>query len=249
MSQFDKTDFGYQKISPQEKRERISKLFDSVASKYDLMNDLMSLGMHRIWKHYAVNVSGLREGDNVLDVAGGTGDLAKLFARRVRHAGNVVICDISHDMLCSGRDKMIDQGLLGNLKFIQGDAENLPFKDNSFDLVCIAFGLRNITDKKKALRSFYAKLKYGKPLIILEFSKVRISMLRKIYDNYSKHCIPFLGKFIANDEESYRYLIESIQMHPDQEALKTIIEDAGFSKVKYQNLSGGVVAIHSAYKI
>jgi demethylmenaquinone methyltransferase/2-methoxy-6-polyprenyl-1,4-benzoquinol methylase len=249
MSQFDQTDFGYQKITPQEKRERISKLFDSVATKYDLMNDLMSLGIHRIWKQYAVNVSGLRVGDKVLDVAGGTGDMAKLFARRVSQTGKVVICDISHDMLCTGRDRMIDQGLLNNLKFIQGDAENLPFIDNSFDLVCIAFGLRNITDKKKALRSLYSKLKYGKPLIILEFSKIRIPLFKKVYDNYSKHCIPLLGKFIANDEESYRYLVESIEMHPHQEALKTMIEDAGFSKVQYQNLSGGVVAIHSAYKI
>jgi demethylmenaquinone methyltransferase / 2-methoxy-6-polyprenyl-1,4-benzoquinol methylase len=249
MNQSDYTDFGYKQVLPQEKRKRVTGLFDSVANNYDVMNDLMSFGIHRLWKRYAVHIAELKEGNLVLDVAGGTCDMAKLFSDRVKQTGNVVVCDISHEMITQGRARLLNSGIFNNLRYIQGDAEELPFSDNSFDLVCIAFGLRNVTDKAKALRSMYSKLKYGKQLIILEFSKLSIPLLQIIYEKYSDYCIPWLGKLIASDEESYRYLIESIRIHPDQKTLKCMIEDAGFSKVDFFNLSGGVVAIHTAYKI
>lgn len=249
MSDAEYTDFGYEQVTPGEKRRRVGELFDSVATRYDLMNDLMSLGIHRFWKRYAVHIAGIRAGDHILDVAGGTGDMARLFCDRVGTAGSVTICDISHEMVCMGRDRLTDSGNAGNIRFVQGDAENLPFIDNSFDFICIAFGLRNVTDKQRALESMYAKLKYGSSIFILEFSRVLIPSLGRIYDKYSDVCIPAMGRYFANDEASYRYLVESIRMHPDQETLKSMLEAAGFSRVHYYNLSGGIVAIHKACKI
>jgi len=249
MKKSNYTDFGYEKMLPEEKRKRVSNLFNSVAGKYDLMNDLMSLGVHRYWKHFTANIAGLREGDSVLDIAGGTGDMARLFAPRVGVSGSVTVCDLSYEMVAAGRSRLLNYGIYKTVRYVQGDAENLPFADNSFDLVSIAFGLRNITDKPKALRSFFSKLKYGSSLYILEFSKVTLPLLRDVYHQYSDNYIPILGKIIAKDEASYRYLVESIRMHPDQESLKFMIEQAGFSRVEYNNLSGGIVAIHKAYKL
>jgi demethylmenaquinone methyltransferase/2-methoxy-6-polyprenyl-1,4-benzoquinol methylase len=249
MNQADFTDFGFEKVSPQEKRDRVADLFDSVAPGYDIMNDLMSFGVHRIWKRYVAGISGIRPGNRILDVAGGTGDMAGMFSTRTGRDGYVTICDISHEMLEQGRNRLLDKGIPGNVEFVQGDAENLPFRDKSFDLINIAFGLRNITDKPAALRSIYSKLKYGSKLIILEFSKVTLPVLQGPYTFYSNKYIPLLGRLIAGDEPSYRYLVESIRMHPDQETLKTMIENAGFSRVRYNNLSGGIVAVHTAYKL
>jgi len=249
MNSAEYTDFGYEKVSPQEKKKRVLNLFDSVALKYDLMNDLMSLGSHRFWKQYAVHISGLKQGDKVLDVAGGTGDMTRLIAPRVGDMGNVTICDLSHEMISLGRNRLLDSGIYESVRYVQGDAEDLPFSNNSFDLIFIAFGLRNVADKPKALRSMFSTLKYGSPLIIIEFSKVVLPLFRDLYHKYSDHYIPLLGKVIAKDEKSYRYLVESIRMHPDQETLKIMMEKAGFSRVEYFNLSGGVVAIHKAYKL
>jgi demethylmenaquinone methyltransferase/2-methoxy-6-polyprenyl-1,4-benzoquinol methylase len=227
----------------------MAELFDNVASKYDLMNDLMSMGIHRFWKDFAVQISELERGNQVLDVAGGTGDMAKRISKKITDEGNITICDISHDMITTGRDRLIDSGIINNIRYVQGDAENLPFADNSFDFICIAFGLRNVTDKKKALSSMYDKLKYGRALLILEFSKVILAPLQKVYDTYSNYCIPEFGKYIAGDEASYRYLVESIRMHPDQETLKGMLQESGFSRINYYNLAGGIVAIHKAYKL
>lgn len=243
------TDFGYEKVSPEEKTRRVGEVFTSVASRYDLMNDLMSFGVHRLWKRYAVGLANVRSGNRVLDVAGGTGDMTALFRSAVGDTGEVVVCDINPDMLRAGRDKLADRGLCSGLSFVQADAQALPFVDNYFDCVSIAFGLRNVTDKMQALKSMYDKLKFGCPVIILEFSRVVLPVLRRLYDVYSLNCIPVLGKLVAHDEESYRYLVESIRMHPDQESLKEMMEKAGFSRVEYYNLSGGVVAVHKGYKI
>ena len=243
------TDYGFEEVSPNEKRRRVSNLFDSVASNYDLMNDLMSFGVHRLWKQYAVHLANLKPGDQVLDIAGGTGDMAGLIARRVGKSGGITICDISQEMINEGKSRLLNKGIQNKIRFVQGDAENLPFNNNSFDFVCISFGLRNITDKSKALRSMFLKLKYGSPILILEFSKVVIPQLQSIYNKYSDFYIPLLGKYIAGDEKSYRYLIESIRMHPDQITLTRMLKQAGFSRVQCLNLSGGIVAIHKAYKI
>lgn len=243
------TDFGYQKVTPEEKTSRVTEVFRSVSGSYDVMNDLMSFGVHRLWKRQAVHLSGVKRGQSVLDVAGGTGDLSRLFHQRVGKQGSVLMTDINSAMLHEGRDKMIDAGIVSGIDYAQVNAEVLPFADNSFDCINIAFGLRNVTDKQKAINSMFEKLRYGGCLIILEFSKTKLSLLSRLYDAYSLNVIPKIGKIVAKDEASYQYLVESIRMHPDQETLKGMIEAAGFSKVQYFNLSGGIVAIHRAYKL
>ena len=249
MSDTGFTDFGFEQVPPLEKTRRVNRIFESVAPSYNLMNDVMSFGIHRLWKRFAVHVSTVKPGAHILDVAGGTGDMASLYAGRTGPAGKVVVCDINREMLLTGRDQMLDRGLCKNISYIQADAESLPFAENTFDLISIAFGLRNVTDKPRALASMYNKLKYGGPLVVLEFSEMVLPRLREWYDSYSYKLIPIMGKYIARDEQSYRYLVESIRMHPNQEKLKAMMESAGFSRVKYHNLSGGIVAMHKAYKI
>ena len=245
----DTTDFGFQRVATGEKARRVGEVFSSVSGNYDLMNDLMSLGIHRLWKRYAVHLSAARSGQQVLDVAGGTGDMARLFHRRVGDTGLVLVSDINRDMLQLGRRKLHDRGIARGVSYVQSDAENLPFTSNYFDCVCIAFGLRNVTDKAAALHSMYEKTKYGGRLIVLEFSSVVLPFLQKLYDAYSFHLIPWLGKYVASDEAGYRYLVESIRMHPDQETLKQMMLNAGFARVDYHNLTGGVVAIPRGYKL
>lgn len=245
----DTTHFGFREVPVSEKAGLVGKVFHSVAGKYDLMNDLMSMGIHRAWKRFAIEQMQLRPGLQVLDVAGGTGDLTKRIAARIGHSGKVVLSDINSSMLEAGRARLIDQGVVGNVEIVQADAENLPFPDNSFDRVIIGFGLRNVTDKDQALRSMYRVLKPGGFLEILEFSKPTLPGLDKIYDSYSFNILPMLGKVVANDEESYRYLAESIRKHPDQETLKQMMTDAGFERSHYHNLSGGIVALHKGYKL
>lgn len=242
------TDFGFEKIPEEEKVKRVGEVFSSVAKRYDVMNDLMSLGIHRVWKYTAVESLNLKAHANVLDLAGGTGDLAKLIAKRLNHTGCIYVADINADMLNLGRERLLDQGFFGNLEFVQCNAECLPFEDNYFDCITIAFGLRNVTDKAKALRSMYRVLKPGGTLMVLEFSKPTNPLFQKIYDQYSFSILPKLGQWIANDAKSYQYLVESIRMHPDQESLKQLIEQQGFEDCSYQNLTGGVVAIHRAFK-
>ncbi len=249
MNDTEFTDFGFEQVPPQEKRRRVNNVFESVAPSYNLMNDVMSFGIHRLWKRFAAHVSMVKPGSHILDVAGGTGDMAMLYARRTGPAGKIFVCDISRDMLSTGRDVLLDRGICNNITWIQTDAENLPFAPNTFDLVSIAFGLRNVTDKPRALASMYDKLKYGCPLVVLEFSALALPLLSAWYDRYSYQFIPLMGKHIAGDEHSYRYLVESIRMHPNQEKLKEMMETAGFARVEYNNLSGGIVAVHKAYKI
>jgi demethylmenaquinone methyltransferase/2-methoxy-6-polyprenyl-1,4-benzoquinol methylase len=244
----DRTHFGYQTIPVGEKETRVRGVFDSVASRYDLMNDLMSGGIHRVWKRFTIELSGVRSGNAVLDIAGGTGDLAARFADIVGPEGRVVLADINDSMLKVGRDKLLDNGRLGNLEFVQADAQCLPFPDDSFDCVTIAFGLRNVTDKDAALRSMLRVLKPGGRLLVLEFSKPANPLLSKAYDTYSFRVLPLMGRLVANDADSYQYLAESIRMHPDQETLKDMMEDAGFSKCEYHNMTGGVVALHKGVK-
>ena len=239
------TDFGYQKIPEDEKSRRVAGVFDSVAARYDLMNDLMSGGLHRLWKRFAVEASGLRPGESVLDVASGTGDLARMFADRVGTKGNVVVTDINSAMLRSGRDRLLDAGKL--LPVVQCDAERLPFGSDRFDCVSIAFGLRNVTHKEAALADMRRVLKPGGRLLVLEFSKVWPA-LKPVYDAYSFGVLPRLGKLVANDAEAYRYLAESIRMHPGQAELKAMMEQAGLERVEYFNLAAGVVALHRGYK-
>ncbi|QSA96332.1 bifunctional demethylmenaquinone methyltransferase/2-methoxy-6-polyprenyl-1,4-benzoquinol methylase UbiE [Methylococcus sp. EFPC2] len=244
----DKTHFGFRDVPTGEKAKLVREVFDSVAGKYDLMNDLMSMGIHRIWKRIAIQLSHVRHGEKVLDLAGGTGDMSALFQKRVGSTGLVVLSDINAAMLNRGRDRLIDEGVAGNVTYAQIDAEKLPFQDNQFDCVCIAFGLRNVTHKDEALRSIYRALKPGGRLIVLEFSEVQGELLRKAYDLYSFKILPTLGKLIANDSESYKYLAESIRMHPNQEKLKNMMESAGFERCEYFNLTFGVVAVHRGYK-
>ncbi len=248
MSDEQKTHFGYQQVNKQDKASLVGEVFHSVADKYDLMNDLMSLGIHRLWKPRVIALSHIRPGNRVLDLAGGTGDLARDFAKRVGERGTVVLSDINSSMLNVGRDRLLDAGIVNNIEFVQADAQYLPFHDNDFNCISIGFGLRNVTDISKALQEMQRVLKPGGCLLILEFSKPRLPGLKPIYDTYSFKLLPKLGKLIANDEESYRYLVESIRMHPDQETLKNMALDAGFDKCEYFNLSGGIVAIHRAYK-
>ena len=242
-------DFGYQRVSPEEKTRRVDEVFSSVAFRYDLMNDLMSFGVHRLWKRFCVHLAQLKPGSEILDLACGTGDLAALMKQTSAADCHIVMCDLNESMLKSGRDKLSDKGLINGIDYVRANAENLPFADNCFDCVTIAFGLRNVADKMAALRSIHGKLKYGSTVIILEFSRVISPLLRRLYDHYSFQVIPTLGKLVAGDPDSYQYLVESIRMHPDQESLKKMMEDAGFSRVDYLNLSGGIVALHKGYKL
>jgi demethylmenaquinone methyltransferase/2-methoxy-6-polyprenyl-1,4-benzoquinol methylase len=244
----EQTHFGYKQVAKEQKASMVAEVFDSVAAKYDVMNDLMSMGIHRLWKRYTIDCSGVRAGHHVLDLAGGTGDLTAKFSRLVGEKGKVVLADINGAMLKVGRDKLRDMGIVGNVDYVQANAEALPFPDNSFDLITIAFGLRNVTDKDKALASMYRILKPGGRLLVLEFSKPEQEILSKVYDFYSFHVLPKMGKIVANDSESYQYLAESIRMHPDQETLKSMMEQAGFEQTTYTNLTGGVVALHRGFK-
>jgi demethylmenaquinone methyltransferase/2-methoxy-6-polyprenyl-1,4-benzoquinol methylase len=237
----ERTQFGFEKVSPDEKTRRVRGVFDSVAGKYDLMNDVMSAGLHRLWKRFAVEVSGARAGQRVLDLAGGTGDLARLFAARVGSTGTVVHTDINGAMLAEGRDKLLDAGFI--LPTVQCNAEALPFNDRTFDVVSIAFGLRNVTRKDVALAEMRRVLTPGGVVVVLEFSRVA-APLAPAYDWYSFNILPKLGKLIANDEASYRYLAESIRVHPDQETLQQMMQSAGFDAVAFHNLTAGVVAVH-----
>lgn len=239
------THFGFETVDENDKAKRVAGVFTSVAGKYDVMNDLMSAGLHRVWKRFAVSVSGVREGQRVLDVAGGSADLSRLFLKKVGSSGQVVLTDINNAMLRVGRDRLLDEGFATPVT--QCDAEHLPFPDNYFDCVSIAFGLRNVTHKDAALREMRRVLKPGGRLIVLEFSKIA-KPLEKIYDAYSFKLLPKIGQLIANDADSYRYLAESIRMHPGQDELKNMMEDAGLEKVEYFNLTGGVVAVHRGYK-
>lgn len=239
------TDFGYQTVPEHEKAQRVAGVFDSVASRYDLMNDLMSAGLHRWWKRFAVAQSSVRPGDRVLDVAGGTGDLARLFARRVGARGEVVLTDINASMLKIGRDRLLDDGVIAPV--IRCDAEKLPFPADRFDCVSVAFGLRNMTHKERALAEMRRVLKPGGRLLVLEFSRVW-KPLAPLYDAYSFQVLPRLGELVARDAASYRYLAESIRLHPDQETLKHMMEQAGLERVEYFNLSAGVVALHRGYR-
>jgi demethylmenaquinone methyltransferase/2-methoxy-6-polyprenyl-1,4-benzoquinol methylase len=242
------THFGFREVPESAKDSLVAGVFHSVANKYDLMNDLMSLGIHRLWKQFATEASGVRGGFRVLDVAGGTGDLAAKFAARVGQRGQVVLADINASMLGVGRARLADRGIVGNVAFVQANAENLPFPENYFDRVSIAFGLRNVTHIDRALSSMFRVLKPGGMLLVLEFSRPVVPGLNNLYDAYSFNVLPWLGRVIAQDEDSYRYLAESIRKHPDQETLKTMMERAGFGRAQYYNLSGGIVALHKGYK-
>ena len=239
------THFGFETVAEEEKAKRVAGVFTSVAAKYDVMNDLMSAGLHRLWKRFAVGVSGVREGQRVLDVAGGSADLSRLFLKKVGESGQVVLTDINNAMLRVGRDRLLDEGAATPVT--QCDAEHLPFPDNYFDCVSIAFGLRNVTHKDAALREMRRVIRPGGRVIVLEFSKVA-KPLEKIYDAYSFNVLPKVGEIVANDADSYRYLAESIRMHPGQEELKKMMEEAGLERVEYFNLTGGVVAVHRGYK-
>jgi len=244
----EQTHFGYKTVNKAEKQARVADVFTSVAKKYDIMNDLMSFGIHRLWKRYAISLSGVRAGQHVLDIAGGTGDLAKVFSREVGRNGHVVLSDINAAMLEVGRERLINAGC-NNVDFVLANAETLaPFDDESFDLVTISFGLRNVTDKDAALKSMYRVLKPGGRLLILEFSKPVFEPLSKAYDLYSFTALPIMGKLIANDAESYQYLAESIRMHPDQQTLKQMMQQAGFENCDYHNLTAGIVAVHRGFK-
>lgn len=244
----DKIDFGYTQVLKQDKVKRVAEVFHSVADKYDVMNDLMSFGIHRIWKKITIEYSSVRKGQKVLDLAGGTGDLTAKFSQIVGDDGLVVLADINESMLKVGRDKLRDKGLFNNIEYVQANAEELPFADNYFDCITISFGLRNVTDKQKALQSMWRVLKPGGRLLILEFSKPQYQILNKAYDLYSFTMLPLMGKIVANDADSYRYLAESIRMHPDQKTLKKMMENAGFVDVKYHNMTGGIVALHTGFK-
>lgn len=242
------TDFGFRTVARDEKQAMVADVFHSVAAKYDVMNDLMSFGIHRIWKRFTIDCSGVRRGQRVLDLAGGTGDLAAKFSRMVGEQGQVVLADINDSMLKMGREKLRDRGIIGNISYVQANAEALPFPDNYFDCITISFGLRNVTDKDKALRSMFRVLKPGGRLLVLEFSKPLLAPLSKAYDAYSFHILPKIGELVVKDPESYRYLAESIRMHPDQETLKGMMGAAGFDNVTYFNLTGGIVALHRGFK-
>ncbi|MBQ7625873.1 MAG: bifunctional demethylmenaquinone methyltransferase/2-methoxy-6-polyprenyl-1,4-benzoquinol methylase UbiE [Rhodocyclaceae bacterium] len=240
------THFGFETIERAQKKERVGEVFTSVASRYDLMNDVLSFGLHRLWKAFTINRSGVRAGQRVLDIAGGTADLARAFARKVGKDGEVWLTDINHDMLARGRDRLLDEGLA--LPVVQCDAEKLPFPDNHFDCASVAFGLRNMTDKAAALREMQRVLRPGGRALVLEFSRIW-APLAPAYDLYSFKLLPWLGEKIAHDGDSYRYLAESIRVHPDQETLKSMMTEAGFARVDYHNMSAGIVALHIGFKI
>ena len=244
----DTTDFGYERVKTAEKAGRVREVFDSVAAQYDLMNDLMSGGLHRLWKRFTIELSAVRSGQTVLDIAGGTGDLAAKFSKLVGADGKVILADINAAMLSVGRDRLIDKGALSNIDVVQADAQFLPFEDNSIDCITIAFGLRNVTDKAKALRSMHRVLKPGGRELVLEFSKPTSPLLSKVYDASSFSALPAMGKLITDNADSYRYLAESIRKHPDQESLLEMLEDAGFVDCRYHNMTGGIVAVHRGIK-
>ncbi|HEU0152696.1 MAG TPA: bifunctional demethylmenaquinone methyltransferase/2-methoxy-6-polyprenyl-1,4-benzoquinol methylase UbiE [Arenimonas sp.] len=243
------THFGFRDVPVAEKKKLVGQVFSSVAQQYDLMNDLMSLGIHRLWKRYFVGTSGVKRGDRVLDLAGGTGDIAALLHERVGDTGSVVLGDINAAMLGVGRDRLTDRGLVRGLEYVQLNAEALPFPDASFDLVTIAFGLRNVTEKANALKEMHRVLKVGGRALVLEFSQVKPEWFRPVYDFHSFKVLPRLGKLFANDADSYQYLAESIRKHPPQDELKAMMAAAGFERTDYRNLSAGIVAIHSGYKL
>ena len=249
MKDQDTTHFGYEQVKTEEKAGRVREVFDSVATKYDLMNDLMSFGVHRLWKRYAVELAGLKRGHKVLDLASGTGDLAARYSGLVGPDGLVTMTDINAAMLEQGRTRMADRGLIGNVEYAQVNAEAIPFDDSSYNCVTIGFGLRNVTDKQKALGEMFRVLKPGGRALILEFSHTKIEPLKWAYDAYSFNLLPAIGKLVTNDEDSYRYLAESIRVHPDQETLQGMMEQAGFERCDYHNLTGGIVAIHRGFKL
>lgn len=248
MTEQQKTHFGYREVDREDKEHLVGEVFHSVASQYDLMNDLMSAGVHRIWKRFTIEVSAVRAGHKVLDIAGGTGDLAEKFHALVGSEGHVILADINESMLDMGRNRLTDAGVCGHIDYVLANAEDLPFADDYFDCISISFGLRNVTDKSKALRSMLRVLKPGGKLLVLEFSRPRNDLLSKAYDAYSFSVLPALGKLITNDSDSYRYLAESIRKHPDQDALKELIYDAGFEDVAYHDMTGGIVALHTGVK-
>ncbi len=249
MSDQSTTHFGFSQVASNEKANKVAEVFDSVASKYDIMNDVMSFGVHHLWKKFTLELCGLREGHQVLDLAGGTGDLAIKQAGMVGQTGHIILADINASMLHEGRDRILDKGLINQISVSQCNAEILPYDDNSFDCITMAFGLRNVTDKAKALRSMQRVLKPGGRLCVLEFSKPLYQPLEKVYDFYSFNILPKMGQIIANDSESYQYLAESIRMHPDQNTLKhMMLEEANFDEVEVFNMTGGIVALHRAFK-
>ncbi|HVC29313.1 MAG TPA: bifunctional demethylmenaquinone methyltransferase/2-methoxy-6-polyprenyl-1,4-benzoquinol methylase UbiE, partial [Gammaproteobacteria bacterium] len=241
--------FGFQEVPIAEKARRVGQVFSSVADRYDLMNDLMSFGVHRLWKRFTLSQTSLKAGQSALDVAGGTGDITRGMAKQVGENGRVLLTDINASMLENGRRRLVDAGVAGNVDYVQADAEHLPFPNNSFDCITIAFGLRNVTHKDAALVSMYRVLKPGGRLLILEFSNPTAPVLKPVYDFYSFKILPQIGNLVARDEASYRYLAESIRMHPNQETLKTMMQAAGFERCSYFNLSGGIVALHRGYRL
>ena len=243
------THFGYARVPAAEKAGRVRRVFESVADRYDLMNDLMSFGVHRLWKRFALSQTGLKPGQSALDVAGGSGDLALGMAGQVGETGQVLLTDINAAMLASGRRRLVDAGLAGNVQYLQVDAEKLPFAAANFHCITIGFGLRNVTRKEAALASMYRALRPGGRLLVLEFSHPAAAGLKSLYDSYSFHVLPWLGRNVVKDEASYRYLAESIRMHPDQETLKGMMQSAGFERCDYFNLSGGIVALHRGHKL
>jgi len=243
------THFGFKDVAAGDKQKLVGEVFTSVAGNYDLMNDLMSLGIHRVWKRYFVGTAQVKRGDRVLDLAGGTGDIAALLKDRVGPEGEIVLGDINAGMLSVGRDRLTNRGLVGGLDYVQCNAESLPFPDQSFDLVTIAFGLRNVTDKDAGLREMFRVLKVGGQARVLEFSEVTVDWFKPVYDFHSFKVLPGLGKLFAQDADSYQYLAESIRKHPPQETLKSMMQDAGFERCSYRNLSAGIVAIHTGYRV
>ncbi|QYJ82013.1 MULTISPECIES: bifunctional demethylmenaquinone methyltransferase/2-methoxy-6-polyprenyl-1,4-benzoquinol methylase UbiE [Shewanella] len=242
------THFGYKTVDAEKKADLVADVFHSVAAKYDIMNDVMSFGIHRLWKRFTIESAGARPGMKVLDLAGGTGDLTAKFSHIVGNTGQVTLADINDSMLKVGREKLRNRGVVGNVNYVQANAEALPFPDNHFDIITIAFGLRNVTDKDAAIRSMLRVLKPGGKLLILEFSKPQHDLMRKVYDLYSFKVLPKMGDIITQDAGSYEYLAESIRMHPDQETLKGMMIDAGFEQVEYTNMTDGIVALHKGYK-